>query len=137
MTKAEQFKGDRLIAEFMGGKLIPSSHLFKYWIWTEGYNPDFQVRFMENKLLFSESFDWLMAALTKIEKMGYQNSIEYLPESKEHKICIPKASIEVTMNDKKQALWWAVVEWIEWLESNKYIDLLYNGNNNNNKPNES
>lgn len=127
MTKAEQFKGDLLIAEFMGGKLVPSTHTLKYWIWTEGYNPDYQVKFMEKKLLFAESFEWLLAVLSKIEKMNFQNSIEYLSESKGHKVSIPKADIEVIHNDKKEALWYAIVQWIEWYESNKYLDLLDNG----------
>lgn len=121
MNKKERDEGNSLIAEFMGGKLIPYSHILKYWMWTEGYNPNYEVKYMENHLRYHESFDWSMEVLKRIEGFKYSSSIVYSQETNSHRVCFPDVGVEVIMKVKIEALWWALIDFIKWYNKNKPI----------------
>ena len=68
----EVLEGNKLIAEFMGYKLVKKKTLtYKYWekpIRGE-FGDDIDVLCSEYKLIYHTSWDWLMPVLQKIAKL--------------------------------------------------------------------
>lgn len=109
----EQIEGNKLIAEFMGGKL---KH---YNLSNEPYYqmPNKQ-QWMPERLIYYSSWDWLMPVVEKIEKLGLKCEIGIAS-------CViysAKYNVEkVYAETKIKATWLAVVEFIKWYNQTKQL----------------
>lgn len=116
MTKEEILEGNKLIAEFLGYVYVP------YTVGHSGGNPGWVLKnykLIDRKtpklflgrttkdLLYHTSWDWLMPVVEKIEKTTAFVNI---------KGCLVNIStiVEVSAPTKLEAVWLAVVEFIEW-----------------------
>lgn len=120
MEQTKIIEGNKLIAEFMGGKYMP---------YTEGMFGHFD-HFMFPKLQYDENFikindlqycsswDWLMPVIEKIEKQGYYTNILSADnDNTKHTIHITPLDDDEQYtswyNSKIEAVWIGVVKFIK------------------------
>ena len=127
MEKNFVLNGNKLIAEFMGWTtksryhhikqrkvlewIVPENSNNIYYEFNDGYLECFEER-------FHESWDWLIPVVEKIEK-EYEVSII----DNECEICTTgykiKVLVSVVSNSKIEAVYKAVIKFIEWYNENK------------------
>ncbi len=125
MGQDEITEGNKLIAEFMGGKIMPHGNSKPYpkglpnWAMKEYDFDTLKVGGFD----YHSSWDWLMAVVEKIEKMGYDSRIHVIDSESSYFIdfvdvvngnteaaCISKSYHEAS---KIETVWLAVVEFIK------------------------
>jgi len=117
MTIEEITEGNKLIAGFMGGKLIKES-----WVVYEHYIFDSLPSTSPSKLKFHSSWDWLMPVFERMNSLGYAVSTtpwtieihEYL-SGFEELICNVEYGTPIT---EKEARYNIAVQFIKWYNSN-------------------
>jgi len=126
MKEKEILEGNKLIAEFMEGKLI------------DGYYdiPHLPVAVIkENCLSYHSSYDWLMPVVEKIEKtcdvtiiIGAAFPYKLFESGRDKNMVavrdlrrteMAQSISQTTADNKIDAIWLAVVEFIEWYNQNK------------------
>lgn len=133
MQEQEIIEGNKLIAEFMGGKYIQEYDEWNFHLTDFGY----KIGNGEEKALkFNSSWDWLMPVVEKIEqtkpfysvsneaKFWYDDETDTVDKSRlqyvtiisdsMYRILINSANYYPERSDKKIATWVAVVEFIKW-----------------------
>ena len=124
MTNEEIIEGNKLIAEFMGGKFRKSKDkntLDKYFdLKDKGYF------YYENEICYHASWDWIMPVLEKIEQIGCIVEISYSLVCM-CRICVIGQKHENTFNiindnngglEPIIAIYKSVVEFIKWYNQN-------------------
>lgn len=138
MTQQDRNNGNKVIAKFMGGQLRLITHTMSSWHWSEIFRPEWKgQRLMENKLEFHSSIAWLMPVVTEIEKIQPKENIgvsvfdiQYLWEKGKHRCLInykltdngvlsEHKSFDIISDSKIEAIWLAVVQFIEWYNKEK------------------
>ena len=116
MENDEIIEGNKLIAEFMGGKFRKSKDkntLNKYFdLKDKGYF------YYENEICYHASWDWIMPVVEKIESDGFIVHIE-------QEICYIRNKTNSTENivyncqhPKIESVYKSVVEFIKWYNQN-------------------
>jgi hypothetical protein len=102
----ETIDGNKLIAEFMG---IRRGH--KYLDLDVSVEYQFELLCSASELQFNLSWDWLMPVVEKISKnyVYYQSN-----DSGKWQILIDIASINIVSENLLEAVWRAIVEFIQW-----------------------
>ena len=124
MTNEEIIEGNKLIAEFMGGKFRKSKDkntLNKYFdLKDKGYF------YYENEIRYHTSWDWIMPVLEKIEQLGCIIEISYSLVCM-CRICVIGIKHEKAFNiindnngglEPIIAIYKSVVEFIKWYNQN-------------------
>lgn len=124
MTNEEIIEGNKLIAEFMGGKFRKSKDkntLNKYFdLKDKGYF------YYENEIRYHTSWDWIMPVLEKIEQIGCIIEISYSLVCM-CRICVIGKKHEKAFNiindnngglEPIIAIYKSVVEFIKWYNQN-------------------
>lgn len=71
-NKTEIHKYNKIIAEYMGGKLKPYNQLLNIWHWDYSWQPpNLKDGLSENRLHFHDTYEWLIPAWAKF----YTNEI--------------------------------------------------------------
>lgn len=126
MTQEKIINGNKLIAEFMGGKLEPFNTKINYWKWTDKTHQPYNDALSEDGLKFNLSWDWLMPVVEKIEKQSNGNSnkgflvslrspssVGYIDKNDVFQMPVPCDSR--TLGETRiESVWMAVVNFIEW-----------------------
>lgn len=129
MKKQEIIEGNKLIASFMGGHLSNHPELNGVQVWS-GYELIEGRLNLPSTLKYHSSWDWLMQVVEKIEKLKFSSKAQsgsfpmkftFLRDSKGESniISLTCASIDVPWirkdnENKIEAVWLAVVEFIKW-----------------------
>lgn len=130
--KTEISEGNKLIAEFMGGKIISiepyemphgshSEGVIEKWKLPKNipFNEGCKIGFFK----YDSSWDHLMTVIDKIEEMGFDVSMQ---RDTENYICYcsifgqheDPPYININTESKKEATWLAVVDFIKWYNKN-------------------
>ena len=107
MSNEEILTGNKLIAEFMGGKL--DSHQSKYYYFIN------KGRY-ETELKYNSSWYWLMPVVEKIEASGFDVNIKGITCSI-NRICEDETIIQFVLGDrtrKIELVWSVLLEFIKW-----------------------
>ena len=137
MIKQKIIEGNKLIAEFMGYKLITPSMRKNPEMWNISYweNPEMKkisgkVLCSENNLRYHSSWDWLMPCIDKIEK-SYETkdtlprfeinshycsfSIKYKQGYKNWIVgCYLESPEKIKTNSKIEAAYMVIIEFIKY-----------------------
>lgn len=121
--------GNRLIAEFMGGhyQVHPMNHLGnenEYVFHKSPCEYFSATQFAEDRMHYHHYWDWLMPVVEKIELLGYDSRItgnnsdggflcDFVGVDNSEYAC------KCSYNNKIDAVWMAVVEFIEWHNKQK------------------
>jgi|SRR5690606_39216022 len=109
MTQQEIIEANRLLAEFLG-----------FWETEETYfyNPYFEKGYKYEDMLFSSSWDWIMAVVQKIEfTEGCEVIIsKYLVEIYKDNLCKSVCKIKTS---KLDAVYDACITFVKWYNDNK------------------
>ena len=129
MTEKEILKGNKLIAEFMGGKYNSQLrfNISQDEIWLPIHGICNYARDKGKKLKYFSSWDWLMPVVEKIESLPdiNQAGICVLIEHSYCRIYLDNwgkytdVAQYVTKKDKLGAVYQAVVKFIKWYNENK------------------
>ena len=114
MSEEEIMEGNKLIAEFMDLKNFHT---------TNWYTDNDKIGFyIDDKICYHSSYDWLMPVVEKMEKMGYGMDItphdvtviDYVTGNEEERV-----RIENDDNYPKiDLIYWAVIGFIGWFSKN-------------------
>mgnify|MGYP003400855777 FL=1 len=110
-------KNNRLIAEFMGLAYC-DRHMYEGWY----KSSEFNYRICDDDgLQYHTSWDWIMPVVEKIESMNYtvtirQGHVSICSNSYRKPYYTGGDNVEI---NKIQAVYQAVVEFIEWYNKNK------------------
>lgn len=116
-TESNAVEGNRLIAEFLGGELVPEKQGNVYWF------KDYHHFLTNHKALnvyalkYHSSWDWLIPVVEKIESMNY-----YFNISNSHVIVVNSENgyeYDDMYDSKIEAVWQAVVSFAKWYNKNK------------------
>ena len=131
MEAKEIIEGNKLIAEFMGGKLIP----FPDSVYKEVYEFETEITYCSGKkwpipvLAYHVSWDWLMPVVEKIKTIKHpdyygfgfsmiNDTIQFTADN----LIVPQFKKHWKEKDSMlNATWLAVVEFLEWYNQNKTI----------------
>jgi hypothetical protein len=114
-------EGNKIIAEWMGEEVIWHE---EKWQWKSRHNGI-------KPFMYDHLWDWLMPVVEKIERMRYHTQIFYLHYLKAHACQISKGKDFAkpfddaewsgsSLNSKIEAVWQAVVFFIQWHNQNKH-----------------
>jgi hypothetical protein len=121
MTQEEILEGNKLIAEFMGAKLITDDPNFMGgnvpFFRLAKFN-DIERNYTKYELKYHSSWDWLMPVVEKIEKELFWQIELYRNQCKIWHETDGKTLWRET-ESKIQSTWLAVVEFIKWENKNK------------------
>ena len=138
----EEIEGNKLIAEFMGATKGFNSREGEFY-----YLPDRKPTYLPTELKYHDSFDWLMPVVEKIESLNL-GTLKVNRFGNEHdagfdttfrnanvvfRIEYKDVHIDLVgdmqiwegwkhidkYHSKKEAVWFAVVEFIKWYNQNK------------------
>lgn len=132
-------ENNKLIAEFMGGKLRNESRLKlapqEIWLPSQGVCRYDTIETGRGKTLqYHKSWDWLMPVVEKIEILGYYTSIRLNKYTNKTTVCTIEDTNEATIGgglsqilvtegfkhlSKIEAVYNAVVEFIKWYNKQK------------------
>jgi len=120
MTQEEILEGNKLIAKFMGGKLIKNKYTGNLFSDLIVYGINSNVLFHENKLQYHSSWDWLMPVVEKIEKTII-NDMDITIEI-QHNTCFLNGNFPAVYSESKTKLestFICIVKFIKWYNKNK------------------
>jgi hypothetical protein len=108
MTEIETIQGNRLIARFMGDKIIESTR----W-------PDLQ-----SKVFYHNSWDKLMSVVEKINATGKYDVVIYRTTchiNDSHQLLFETSYATSKKGDFKMDIWEPIVEFLKWYNEHKTI----------------
>lgn len=110
---------NKLIAHFMGAKVVQSKDsLAKRWV-CEDYNLLHNKLYLTNQLKYNTSWDWLMPVIKKIEELFGEEYQVITINGCSCKIETPYNYIEFEELTKLEAVYKTVVEFIKWYNKSK------------------
>jgi hypothetical protein len=115
MTQAE---GNKLIAEFDGYVYFPNDTLNSI----KGvYRKEDRMPMLANHFKYHSSWDWLMPVVEKIEDLGNYGVEIHLKSCNIFEASIDQSDlcIEGHFETKKESIWQAVVQFIQWYNNQK------------------
>lgn len=120
LTKEEIIEGNKLIAEFMGGKSDKLNKMPQNMRFDNPINGTYSFTIKELKYHFS--WDWLMIVIKKIDSLqtdftkslNAKTSLQLLEEASKHK---PIRSAFLSL--KIENVWIKVVDFIKWYNTSK------------------
>lgn len=132
MSEKEIIEGNKLIAEFMGGKYYDAWENKFYHSASPHYYFDVQSLYLKDKvkkeLKYHASWNWLMRVVEKIEQVRVKSSATY---NSDHyfNVRVSQGYVEIEGTTEKifrntsiegtkiKALWLAIGEFIKWYNS--------------------
>lgn len=138
MTPKEILDGNKLIAEFMGMEYEPAKEVYDTAVQEPPFNQSERwlslngnITAIHYKLYYHENWSWLMPVVQKIEGLSFQFASYNAPHKCNVRISqgyieIEGAGQKIFRNtsvegSKINALWLAVVDFIEWNNKNEFM----------------
>jgi len=124
MTPQEIIEGNRIIAEWMGYKLItpemrktPSAWKYSYWENPELKGSSKGVLCSEKYLSYHSSWNWLMSCFNKLKE--YQCSYKISEEYCEIKSWVGRFHVEYVCDNTIDAAYNCMINFIQWYNEHK------------------
>ncbi len=132
---------DNIIAKFMGGEIISteeyemphgsySTGIITHWKSPKGIPYGNEHLINVGSFRYSFDYNWLMPVVEEIESLGYNSCIELVSDNT-HRVTIyspiyGEIGIGGKEDSKIQAIYSAVIDFIEWYNINKKLSDLLN-----------
>lgn len=111
-------ESNKLIAAFMGADMEHDAEYEMYGIIQDIQDGEDEKHFFTaEEMLFHSSYDWLMPVAEKIEQSGYDSVIEFSDFT--YQCTFLDVSIGVTASTKIEAIYGAVIQFIQWYNKQK------------------